>query len=77
MQQKADWIVGPSRVYVGREVDRIHSPNIGVTECHYVWVKPRWAGVVLWWETTREWPVLQALLFAFAVFAYCELSFCR
>ena len=28
-------------------------------------VKLRWAGVVLWWETTRERPVLQALIFYF------------
>ena len=26
-------------------------------------VKLRWAGVVLWWETTREWLVLQASIF--------------
>ena len=33
-------------------------------------VKLRWAGVVLWWETTRERPVLQALLFFFLFFYF-------
>ena len=36
-------------------------------------VKLRWAGVVLWWETTRERPVLQASFFFSLPFVLCCL----
>ena len=36
-------------------------------------VKLRWAGVVLWWETTRERPVLQASLFSLSLLFFALL----